>query len=83
VGHSSWNLGGMHHLHPEFQAVQKDFVDWLDLKLKAKQFFDTSESILPTFYKILIRQPGNTLNKVQFITSIKTHIYIVLRAFDA
>jgi len=71
VLYSSWHLRGTYQLYPEFQADQKDFVDWLDLKMEAKQFFDTSETIWPTCYKILIHQPGNTLNKVQFITSIK------------
>jgi hypothetical protein len=71
VVYSSWRLGGTYHLYPEFQAVQKGFVDWLDPKMKARQFFDTSETFWPTSYKILIRQPENTLNKVQFMTSIK------------
>jgi len=70
VVYSSWHLGGTYRLYPEFQAVQKDFVDWLDLKMKAKEYFDTSEIIWPTFYKILIHQPGSTINKLQFITSI-------------
>jgi len=49
----------------------KDFVDWLDLAMEAQQNLDISETIWPTSYKILIHQPGNTLNKVQFMTSIK------------
>jgi len=39
--------------------------------MKAKQFFDTSETIWPTSYKILIHQPENTLNKVEIMTSIR------------
>lgn len=49
----------------------KDFVDWLDLTMEAQQNFDTSETIWPAFYKILIHKQGNTLNKVQFIIRVK------------
>jgi hypothetical protein len=31
----------------------KDFVDWLDLAIEAKQNFDTSGTILPTSYKTI------------------------------
>jgi len=51
-------------------------VDWIDLKVEAKQFFDTSETIWPTSYKILIYKTGNVLNKVHFKRSINLlHIW--------
>jgi hypothetical protein len=54
----------------------KGFVGWLDLTMEAQQNLDTPETIWPASYKILIHRPENTLNKVQFITSIKL-IYVM------
>jgi len=54
----------------------KDFVDCLDLTMEAQQNLDTSETIWPTSYKILIHRPENALNKLYFKTSINLlHIW--------
>jgi hypothetical protein len=54
----------------------KDFAGWLDLTMEAQRNLDTSETIWPTSYKILIHRPGNVLNKVRFKTSINLlHIW--------
>jgi len=54
----------------------KDFVDRLDQAMEAQQNLDTTETIWPTSYKILIHRPGNILNKLHFKTSINLlHIW--------
>jgi hypothetical protein len=56
----------------------KDFVDCLDLAMEAQQNLDTSKTIWPTSYKILIHKHGVKMwSYVEYVNIILSLLFII------